>query len=397
MNTAPTKQELLSRIERFITLMSAKHPDWDTAIIINKVNQYYFTGTMQDALLIIKRSGELAYFIRRSLERAKIDSPLDCLFPMESYKDVVEKVGAPCGNTYLELEVVPVSMLERMKKHLKFENIASLDRTILQLRAVKSPYELHFMKESGAQHKILLEEIIPSILKEGMTEADLIAETFEKMYKLGFQGLSRFGMFQTEMLVGQIGFGANSLIPSNFDGPGGAIGLSAATPFGGSRERRLQKGDLVFADIAYGVNGYHSDKTQVYSFGAMPTQTIASAHATCLQIQAALASQLVPGKIPALIYDEIINKYSDIANFMGFGTRQAKFFGHGVGLVIDEHPVIAYGFNSPLEENMVLALEPKIGIANIGMVGVEDTYIVTPNGGQCITGGGREIITLISS
>jgi Xaa-Pro aminopeptidase len=81
-------------------------------------------------------------------------------------------------------------------------------------------------------------------------------------------------------------------------------------------------------------------------------------------------------------------------NFMGFGKRQVKFLGHGVGLHIDEMPVIANGFNEPLEENMVLALEPKKGISGVGMVGVEDTYVVTPEGGRCITGGGSDIIVL---
>jgi Xaa-Pro aminopeptidase len=80
---------------------------------------------------------------------------------------------------------------------------------------------------------------------------------------------------------------------------------------------------------------------------------------------------------------------------MGVDNKhRVKFLGHGVGLTIDELPVIAKGFDEPLEENMVIALEPKKGVPGIGMTGVEDTYIVTPGGGQCITGGGREIIRI---
>ena len=69
---------------------------------------------------------------------------------------------------------------------------------------------------------------------------------------------------------------------------------------------------------------------------------------------------------------------------MGFGNR-VKFLGHGVGLLIDETPVIAESFDEPLQEGMVFALEPKKGIENIGMVG-ENTFIVTAKGGECITG-----------
>ena len=394
MDAKVTKQELLARIEKFHTLMNQMNPSWDTAFIINKVNQYYFTGTMQDGFLVIKRDGTTAYFARRSFERAKFESPLDCVYAMESYKDAVAIAGAECGNSYFELEVVPVNMLDRLKKYFSMTTVNSLDRPLLTQRAIKSPYELYFMEQSGAQHHHLMTEIIPNLLKEGMSEADFLADAFREMYRLGYHGISRFAMFQTEMVIGQIGFGDASLTGSNFDGPGGALGLSAATPFGGSRDRFLKKGDLVFVDIGYGVNGYHSDKTQVYSFGVPPTQSAVAAHARCMEIQATLASRLLPGVIPSELYANSMLEYSKIENFMGFGARQAKFLGHGVGLVVDEYPVIANGFSTPLEENMAISLEPKIGLEGLGMVGVEDTYVVTPSGGRCITGGGREIIEI---
>lgn len=71
---------------------------------------------------------------------------------------------------------------------------------------------------------------------------------------------------------------------------------------------------------------------------------------------------------------------------MGYGQRKVKFLGHGIGLVVDELPVIAKGFDEPIEEGMAFAVEPKQGIENIGMVGIENTFLVTPNGGRSITG-----------
>ena len=75
-----------------------------------------------------------------------------------------------------------------------------------------------------------------------------------------------------------------------------------------------------------------------------------------------------------------------LENFMGYRDRRVKFLGHGVGLLIDEIPVIAEGFDEPLEENMVFALEPKKGITGVGMVGIENTFVVTKDKGSCITG-----------
>jgi Xaa-Pro aminopeptidase len=62
---------------------------------------------------------------------------------------------------------------------------------------------------------------------------------------------------------------------------------------------------------------------------------------------------------------------------MGYGTRRVEFLGHGIGLEIAENPVIARGFDEPLQEGMVIALEPKKGIRGIGMVGTENTFLVT--------------------
>mgnify|MGYP000110748376 CR=1 FL=1 len=43
---------------------------------------------------------------------------------------------------------------------------------------------------------------------------------------------------------------------------------------------------------------------------------------------------------------------------------------------------------------MVIALEPKIGLPGLGMVGVENTFEVTPTGGVCLTGNSAAMICL---
>lgn len=392
----PTKNELEDRLSRFCSAMNVSFPDWDTGIILSKINQYYFTGTMQDGILIIKNNRTAFYFVRRSYERALAESPLTGIYPMQSYRDAALIVGSNCGNTCLETEIVPLEVLERLKKYFTIAKISPLDRVALSVRAIKTPYELKQMEYSGKMHNTFLRDTVPLLLKEGMSEADFVAELFAEMVKLGHQGITRFAMFQSEMVAGQIGFGESSLYPTSFDGPGGAYGMCPAVPFLGSRERKLRKGDLVFVDIGFGYNGYHSDKTQVYSFGGIPDANVIQEHKACLEVENCLAGLLKPGAIPSEIYNSVMNGLSDKfkLNFMGFGDRQVKFLGHGIGLHVDELPVIANGFDTPLAENMVVALEPKKGIANTGMVGVEDTYVVAPNGGRCITGGGNDIIVI---
>ncbi|OQB14987.1 MAG: putative peptidase [Firmicutes bacterium ADurb.Bin193] len=386
-----TKQELENRLS---ALCSALGNDWDTAFIINKINQYYLTGTMQDGLLVIKKDGTAAYFVRRSFERARDESPLDSIYPMSSYKDAAAIIGGDCKTTYIEAETMTIGAQKRLEKYFSFDRLLPIEKSIMSVRSVKSPYETELLEHTGRLHNDFLVNIVPSYLEEGISEAELTGRLYRALLTHGHQGVVRFGMFQTEMPFGQIGFGENSLYPTSFDGPGGMKGMSAAVPTVGSRERLLRKGDLVFIDFAYGVEGYHTDKSQVYMFGAKPSAEVETAHRRCINVQKQTASFLKAGSIPSDIYNKVMEGLDDNfkENFMGFKNRQAKFLGHGVGLQVDETPVIANGFNEPLTENTVIALEPKKGIEGIGMVGVEDTYIVTKDGGRCITGGGCDII-----
>lgn len=395
MNFNPSKEELEQRILNLFSSLDKAEQRFDTAIIISKVNQYYFTGTMQNGILLLKRDEKVFYFTKKSYERAKQECPLDIVYMMASYKDMLDMIPSDLGSTFIETEIMPIATLNRLKKYFTIDEIHPIDGLVLSLRAVKSEYEIEIIKESARQHKYLYETIIPQILKEGMSETDFAAELFSEMLKLGHHGVSRFSMFQMEMVIGQIGFGENSIYPTNFDGPGGMKGMHPAVPIFGSRDRFLKKGDLVFVDLGFGINGYHSDKTQIYSFGVNPSNMVSEIHNACKDILKKAQKLLKVGSLPSEIYMKATENLPACLSkhFMGY-KESVKFLGHGVGLHIDEMPVIAKGINNPLKENMVIALEPKCGIEGIGTVGVEETYVIKNSGAVCLTGGAKEIIVV---
>lgn len=221
-----------------------------------------------------------------------------------------------------------------------------------------------------------------------MSEAGFGSEVYALLVREGHHGVVRFGMFDTEIEVGQLGFGESSIYPTRFNGPGGAYGMCPAVPLLGSPKRTLKPGDLVYIDNACGVEGYQTDKTMNYMFGKPLPDNAIEIHYQCVDIQDEMASLLRPGNTPSGIYSGIMDSVTPEfrENFMGFGNRQVNFLGHGVGLLVDEIPVIAKGFDDPLQEGMVIALEPKKGIKGVGMVGIENTFVVTPGGGVSITG-----------
>lgn len=380
--------ELTSRMDRFRKRMDEQNPEWEMAVIFSKINLYYFTGTMPEGMLLINRNEGAVLWVRRSYERSLHESLFGDIRPMESFRDVAALVRHIPSAIYIETEIVPLAMYQRFHKYFPFAEFKPLDFHVSMTRAVKSPYELAFLEQSGQNHRRFMEERIPALLREGMSEVEFAGELYRVMLEEGHQGISRFAMFDTEIVIGHIAFGESSIYPTSFNGPGGNYGMYPSMPALGSRERKLKKGDLVFVDAGMGVNGYHTDKTNTYMFGSQIPDEAIAAHNECVELQLRVAEMLKPGNIPSVIYETAMSSLSPefLENFMGFGTRKVKFLGHGIGLTIDELPVLANGFDEPLQENMVFAIEPKKGIKNVGMVGIENTFVVTPQGGRCITG-----------
>lgn len=387
MNKVP-KNELDFRLQKFTESMDIGHPEWEVCIITGGVNMYYFTGTMCDGVFIINRTGNAILWVRRSYERAKIESEFEDTRPMKSFREIAETVSNPPKIVYIDKANVTLEWYELFNKYMQFNDTKAIDKEILYTRSVKSDYEISIMKQAGTVTDRLYREELPKLIYLGMSEADLGAELFALFIKNGFQGVSRFTMRNVDSVLGHVSFGSGSLYPSAFNGASGTKGLTPAAPVLGSHDRHLKKGDLIYIDLGVGIDGYHIDKTTVFSYMIPQPDHIRETHEHCLELEQKTIGILTPGTIPASIYEEItasVNpKYTH--TFMGAEGRTVPFIGHGVGLNVDEMPVLAKGFTTPLEKNMTIAIEPKISIPDKGMVGSENTYLVTETGGLSLTG-----------
>ena len=245
---------------------------------------------------------------------------------MESYRDAAVTMKNLPDTIYLEKEIVPIAMLQRFQRYFPFTFVESADLQIGKVRSVKSRYELDLMEQSGKIHQRVTEELIPGLLHEGMSELDFFCDLYSLLMREGHHGVARFGMFDTESILGQIAFGESSIYPTSFNGPGGNYGMSPAVPIHGSRDRKLRKGDLVFVDTGCGVEGYHTDKTMTYMFGkSLPDEAI-NIHLQCVEIQNKVAAMLKPGAIPSVIYNEIMSGLNAefSRKFYGFWYTQSQ-------------------------------------------------------------------------
>ena len=284
-------------------------------------------------------------------------------------------------------------------KNLPTHQFVPADKIISMCRAKKSDWELIIIREAGSKHARCLTELLPPFLHEGITELKISHKTLELFLSEGHLGILRMENYGEEVFLGHISVGDSANYPSVFNGPVGLRGVHPATPYMGSAETEWTTGKPLIIDVGFNLAGYMTDKTQVYWLGDkknIPVNAL-TAHNFCIDLQSKIAELLRPGILPSQIWDKCLS-ITELSEwhegFMGFGKNKVFFVGHGIGLAIDEYPVLASGFDSPLEEGMTLAIEPKIGIPGFGMVGVENTFEVTLEGGKYLTGENFDIITI---
>ena len=192
--------------------------------------------------------------------------------------------------------------------------------------------------------------------------------------------------WNSDFHYGAVSSGPTALHPHAFDGPVGTRGLYAAVPQGAG-SRIIGRNEPVVIDFVSGYSGYNVDETRVFSLGPVH-ERLAEAHEFALTVLRRIEDHLSPGTLASAIYEEVATDVNDHAlapYFMGHGDNRVRFLGHGVGLELDEWPVIAPKFDVSLEPGMTIAIEPKVFLPDLGGAGVENTYLITEEGFEKLT------------
>jgi Xaa-Pro aminopeptidase len=386
-----TRHEAERRIAAMQTLLKEK--GLDGALFIFPIDVYYFSGTRQNSTLWLPAAGEPILMVRKSLSRATAESPLADIRPFPSSKEFSAAIPAEALKIGFTFDVAPVQQLNFYSKLLagrEFIDISALNR---EVRSIKSAFELQQIKACGDALSSIFSQV-PGFLKVGMRELDLAAEFEYRLRKAGNEGYVRMRAYNQE-LFGGLAVSAGAASYGFFDGAVTGKGLSNASPQGASRDV-IAPNTPVMIDFTGIFNGYITDMTRMFVIGTLDPE-LQRAFDLALEIQAYLQRELKPGAI----CEELFLKAVEMAEQGGFGDRfmgmpgeQARFAGHGVGLELDEFPVIAQGFKVPLQAGQTIAIEPKFVIPGKGVVGIENTFAVSPDGGQKMTDIPDEIMFL---
>ncbi|MDX6520081.1 MAG: hypothetical protein QOF08_686 [Gaiellales bacterium] len=388
------EQEIERRLERFRSEL--RKDGMDGAVIVQSTDLAYLSGTNQQAHLIVPAEGAPALLVRRTLLRARAESPLADVRELGSLSGLapaLAEAGMADGcRVGFELDVLPAARYLSYADRLKRYHLADCSPALRRVRAVKSAWELGHMRTAAEQVRAAA-DAVPMLIRPGVRESQVQLEVERVLRQAGHQGQLRFRGFNQEMHYGQVLGGPSGAVSGYSDSPLCGPGPNAVLGKG-PNGHVLAPGDPVIVDLVGGHEGYLADQTRTFSVGPAPAD-LRRAYDVSVEILRAVERELRPGAAPSALFDLAEQMASGAGlgeHFMGHGADRVRFLGHGVGMEIDELPVLAPGFDAPLEPGHVVAVEPKFVFPGRGAVGIENMYAVTAEGWEKMTTASEELI-----
>jgi len=342
------------------------------ALVMHPVSVLYLAGTGQPANLLVVPGREPVLYARRYLDLAKRSSRVANVVPGAGFSAIEADFDGPLG---MELDVLPAALVARAER--RFGPIADCSELLLELRTVKDADEVDAMRASvamfGALHEAMREHLRP-----GITELELSAELARALRRAGHDGVVFQHRWDAKLAMeGALASGENLSTVSRGPVTVTGVGLGEAFPMGASR-REIGRGDLVNVDLGLNRAGYHGDMARTYAVGELPAGVERLA-GICRELQDVALDAIRPGGTAASVYEATLGAARRLGVedvFQGGGP----YIGHGIGLELDEPPVLGPGVETPLREGMVLAVEPKLISPDFGAVNIEDDVVVTADG-----------------
>ena len=380
-------QEIDQRLARFQTDLAAN--DLDGALLFQNVDIFYFAGTIQSSILFIPTQGNPTLMVQKGIERVKEECPLKNIIAVNGRNSLshtlrdfgihgIQRLG-------LEMDVLPAQLYLWLAETFPQCRFVDVSLPIRKLRMIKSSYEIDQIRKAAAVlHKGFTE--IQAFIREGVSELEIDGRLAFIARREGHMGILRMRGWNQEMTYAHVLSGDSGSVITFLNSPHGGSGNTPAMAQGASF-RQIRINEPIGIDYGVGINGYLADQFRTFVIGELPPD-LEKAHQCSKEIHELFVREAKPG----ISCPELYAMAKDFASrrglgdsFMGHGEGQVRFIGHGLGLEIDEFPVIAPNFEAELANDMVLAFEPKFVFPGQGVVGMEDDYVVTPSGVERLT------------
>lgn len=356
----------------------------DAALILQNSDLFYFTGTIQQAHLFVPVDGEPMLMVRKDIERATAESPLRKIVPISRPQELPELLRRN-GYTLprrlgLELDVLPANLYLGYRDIFSGAEISDVSTVVRLIRAIKSDHEIGLIT-AAAGYSDQVADSVKEYLREGITEIELAGLIEARARRLGHQGIIRMRLWGSELFYGHLMAGPAAAVPSYLASPTGGAAVSPAVAQGPGF-RPIQRREPILFDYVFAHQGYLSDHTRIFAIEGLPDELL-QAHQAMLAVQSMVKKEAKPGVRTGDVYAMAVAMATELGyadNFMGVGDRRIRFIGHGIGIELDEYPFLAQGQRLEFQQNMIVALEPKLIFPGVGVVGIENTHVVTADG-----------------
>ena len=364
----------------------------DACILATNINLFYTTGCVYSGYYYLPAKGKPFHFVK-----APVGMDFENTIYIRKPEQIIEglqKSGVePPKKILLEADSLPYSDCMRIMSSLDVSEMVNASVILRKIRSVKTDFEVLQLRKCAKIHEDVYKQI-PLLFKRGMTDTELQIEIERVMRQHG--SIGRFHAYGANMDIhmGSLLVGENAEVPTPFDFALGGKGFDLTMPIG-SCGLKIEEGNSIMVDMAGNFGSWMTDMTRVFSLGKL-SELAYKAHQVSIDICNEATKVAKPGYACADLYNmslDIVKRNKLEEYFMGT-RQQAKFVGHGVGLEINEPPVLTPRSKEVLEQNIVFALEPKFVIPNVGAVGIENTYLVTTNGIEKLTTLDENIIEL---
>ena len=366
-------------------------PPVDLLLVVQKADLFYLSGTVQQCHLALPARGLPRLLVRKVRETAEADSPIRDIVPLRSFRELPDHVRELCGKPPwrigMELDVLPVGLWHTYRRVFGDDaEIVDCSPLLLAVRSRKSEWELDRFRDAARLHPVLFADPLRRLLAEEISPCDLQARLEAEARALGHCGLVRLRGLDVETGIGIAVSGPDGAVPSNSMFPIGGAGPHPWVSHGGTRDP-IRRGVPIILDFLMSTTGYHVDCSRMAVRGVFPDRA-ASILERIGRLLRGLEGRLRAGVRPAELYRSAVEEAAATGlgdGFMGPAGYRVSFVGHGVGLEVNELPVIGPRSNQPLQAGNVIALEPKYTDQEYGVIGIENTYAVTDDGAEKLT------------
>lgn len=366
----------------------------DACILTTGVNVFYVAGCIYNGYFYLPAEGEALHFLKRTTE-AVLENAISIRKPEQIVEELQNRGLNLPKKVLLEIDTISFSECSRLISSLQISETINASVLLRQIRSVKSDFEIAQVRECAEKHVEVYKQI-PNLYKKGMTDLELQFEIEHLMRQHGSLGIFRSYGANMDIYMGSLLVGENAESPSPFDFALGGKGGNPILPLGACGEK-IKQGNAIMVDMAGNYGPWMTDMTRVFSVGKL-SDLAYKAHEVSREIHEVIKQDTKQGTPCADLYNIAfdITKKNNLEDYF-MGTKlQAKFVGHGVGLEINEPPVLTPRSKELFVSNTVFALEPKFVIPNVGAVGVENTYLVHDNNIENLTVLEESIINLDS-